>query len=391
MQEPPGGPPDSEPPVLVVATPESGSVQDGFRDEVSFEFDEVIAEQGIENLVVVSPRPRELDVSWKRRRITVRPKGGWIDSVTYAVTLLPGVADLRQNRLDSGRTVLFSTGGPIPQTRITGTVVDWEAGRLARLALVEAMRPSDSLTYVGSTDSSGAYLLSALQPGTYVLFGVIDQNHDRERNARESFDSITVQVDSILTHDLWTFPHDTVGPRIRQVERLDSMAVSVVFTSPVQPAATPPGEVLVRVMPDSQLVAVDTVLWPSVFDSIQTAVRDSIQAATRDSAATAGAAADTTAVDTSGVVPRPVQPVQPTPPPVLPTPVPPAADTAVADSAQEILAQRPPLVASIVIVLVDPLRPGTRYIIETTVPNVQGYVATSLRPLEIPAAAADSS
>ena len=142
IQQPPGGPPDFTPPIIVSFSPDSGAVLDGFSDDAVIQFDEVIREPsggGLERLVRLSPRHEELSVSWKRTRITVKPKGGWKSAVVYHLTLLPGVTDLQNNRSDSTRTIIFSTGGPIPDTRLTGTVINWEEGRAATGALVEAV------------------------------------------------------------------------------------------------------------------------------------------------------------------------------------------------------------------------------------------------------------
>lgn len=135
VQQPPGGPPDFTPPVLTGTAPDSGAVIVGFDEDLTFQFDEVITEgsgDALRRLIRVSPRHEEVDVSWRRTRIAVKPDGGWHEGITYAVTLLPGVTDLRNNRLDSGRTVVFSTGGDIPATRVSGTVVDWEGGQIGR-------------------------------------------------------------------------------------------------------------------------------------------------------------------------------------------------------------------------------------------------------------------
>ncbi len=76
MQEPPGGPPDFAPPVVVSLIPDSGSVVDELKDPLVIRFDEVINEQsggGLDRLVLVSPRVEELVVSWKRTAIEIKP------------------------------------------------------------------------------------------------------------------------------------------------------------------------------------------------------------------------------------------------------------------------------------------------------------------------------
>src|SRR5690606_19763872 len=139
-EAPAGGPPDPIPPSVQRITPESGSVVRRPSD-VEFHFDEVVAErpagaQSLADLVIISPRDGDPRVRWRREAITVRPRGGWRDSTTYVVTLRPGVADLRGNVLDSTTSTVFSTGGPISRTVITGTVFDWAAGTPLASALV---------------------------------------------------------------------------------------------------------------------------------------------------------------------------------------------------------------------------------------------------------------
>ena len=159
MQPPPGAPFDADAPVLLSASPDSGSVIANFDDDVEFQFDEVITERGLDGFVAISPRHDELSVSWKRQRVTVKPRDGWYPNAVYQVTIRAGLTDLQNNRTEEGSTIVFSTGGEIPDTRIMGSVVDWEAGRMAAGAVVEAIRLPDSLTYVGASDSLGVFEL----------------------------------------------------------------------------------------------------------------------------------------------------------------------------------------------------------------------------------------
>jgi hypothetical protein len=389
MEEPPGGPPDFASPVILTITPDSGAVLDGFRDEVEFQFDEVISETsggGLEQLFRISPRHEETKVSWKRKRLTVRPGDGWRDSVVYQVSLLPGIADLRNNRIDSGRTVIFSTGGPIPDTRITGTVVDWEAGRAAERALVEVIRLSDSLTYIGQSDSVGDFELQAIPPGRYLVQSVIDQNNNDRRGAREAFDSTTIDLDSLITRTFWTFQHDTVGPRITQLTRRDSLAIGLEFSQSLSPDLPGPEAVSVRVLPDSTPVEVAALLAPSVFDSLRAAA-----AAAADSARAAADSAqqDTSVVDSAAVQDTTVVAARDT------TAVTPADTVAIAPSdtaaaepdtsrIAQLLRERPPLTRSLVITLVDTLIPDGRYVVEATVSNVLGVAEQSLQILVTP-------
>ena len=110
-QEPPGGPPDFTAPTLVGISPDSDAILPDFHDPVVFSFDEVISErsaQDLSTLFIISPRPKEIRVSWKRTRFEVRPKDGWREGAVYRVVLLPGVRDLRNNQMRAGGEVVFS-------------------------------------------------------------------------------------------------------------------------------------------------------------------------------------------------------------------------------------------------------------------------------------------
>jgi hypothetical protein len=371
----------------VAVVPDSGAVRPGFRDPVEFEFDEVISEQSgggrLENLVLVSPRPERLTVSWKRRRLEIRPRGGWRAGTVYQVQLLPGLSDLRNNSLRQGHELIFSTGPEIPDTRLAGTVVNWSAARLALRALVEAIAAPgtpDSLVYVTQADSAGEFLLRALPPGEYLLVGTVDENNNRRRDRREAFDSITVRLDSTESRELWAFVHDTVGPQIRDLAFVDSVTVRVSFSQQLNPGEPDSGAVTVLLLPDSTPVAVDTVLLPAASDSLRAAearVRDSLAALAADSAARADTAAPR---DTA--VRRPGGGREPAPR------APESRAQADTGRAAELLRQRPRLGDAWVVRLAASLQPGGRYLFRSRAANVSRVGAESRSVLTVPDSAA---
>lgn len=391
MQAPPGGPPDPDPPVLLAITPDSGAVLPDFDDDVEFRFDEVITERNIEQLVTVSPRHEEIRVSWKRRGLAVRPRDGWHSNVVYIVSVLPGVTDLRNNRSDSTHTVVFSTGGPIPDTRLFGSVVNWEDGRVATGALIEAILLPDSLTYIGTTDSLGDFELAFLPNGIYHVRASIDANNNQTLDAREAYDSATVQFGgSFSVQDFWTFRHDTLGPSVTAVSQLDSQAISVRFNQAVDSNSLSVDAFRVLQLPDSTATSIDRVLLRSVYDSLQAEAREAARIAAEDS--TAAALQDSLAalgVDSAAVADTAVAPE----PPAIDTIVPPEAqpdttDIAVPDStrAMYMLAERPALISDVVLMMVDPLQPGTRYWVDGNVSNLLGALLQSGRFLVLPEA-----
>ncbi|MCH7873831.1 MAG: Ig-like domain-containing protein [Gemmatimonadetes bacterium] len=377
MQDPPGGPPDFTPPILLNTRPDSGAVVPDYRSRAVFQFDEVIDERsggGLIQLFVLSPRPEKLEVSWKRTRIEVRPDGGWQPGVIYHLTLLPGITDLSNNRREERTQVVFSTGGEIPNTRLGGTILNWNDGRAAPRGLVEAVLLPDSLVYLATADSVGDFTLSALPPGEYQVFATVDENNNRRRDRREPYDSMAVTLDSSFSGVFWAFIHDTVGPQLRSATRLDSVTVQLDFNQKLYPGEPDSAAVTVQQLPDSTPVSVAAVWLPEVYDSVR-----AVEAAA--AAAAARAAADTAVGDTvAPAAPDTVEPDRPVPLPVEEVEASP--DT---NRITLLLAQRPPLEDRWVIRLAAPLAPGSRYLIETRTANVNGAIGESRTLLIVPA------
>ncbi len=394
VQPPPGGPLDTAPPAIVAVTPDSGATVPGLKDPVIFRFDEVVNERPgmtLDQMVVLSPRPRQTVVSWRRTSIEVKPSGGWQPNVAYRVSLLPGMMDLRNNKQPAGRTIVFSTGGPIPATTLTGRVVDWEAGQVVPTTLVEAIRISDSLVYWDVTDSTGSFRLAAVPPGQYAFLATIDRNSNRRRDTREPFDSVTVTLDSTVARNFWTFTHDTVGPRIRTVTRSDSITVRVEFNQMLAQGAPDSTSVTVRQLPDSTPVAVATVLTQARYDSLIAAARpagDTLRGAAADPGRQPGVSANPrpgTPLPVQPPVPRPGAAPLPGRSGALPVATPPDSATI------RLLAERARLAGTLVVRLAQPLVAGGRYVFSATVANPSGVRETSASTLVIPAAAPPDS
>jgi hypothetical protein len=271
IQPPPGGPPDKTPPTLASTYPDSMTMPSDFRGNVEFRFNEVVSEGSspslglgtgdLEKLVILSPTNKTPDVGWHRRRITVRPAEGWKPNRVYRVELLPGVADVRQNKSSIDAIVTFTTGAPVPRDSIRGRVFDWKAGTPAILALVEAVLEPDSLPYRALTDSTGRFAFGPLPQGEYLVFGVVDANHNFRRDLRESFDSVRIRPESATTEvpELYAFVHDTLPPRLVEATSSDSVTASLSFATSLDPfQKLDTSAVSVRKLPDS--VAVPVVL-----------------------------------------------------------------------------------------------------------------------------------
>lgn len=346
--DPPGGPPDSAPPVLVGILPESGAVS--VRPErVEFRFDEVVSERpagatSLEQLVLISPSDGLARVDWRRRSIAVRPRRDWKPNAVYTVTLLPGIADLRGNVMKGGASVIFATGPTIPKTRLAGILYDWVGGTAARSGAVEAIALPDSIVYVARTDTAGRFTLAHLPPGSYVLRAWIDANSNRELDPREAYDSAAVSLRDTASLTLLAFVHDTLPPRINTVQPVDSTTLRVEMNQPLDPTQ-----------------AVDTTLFRLTGrDSSRVPVRAVLSAEAWDRArADSVARADTTRRT----------PARPTP----------------AARRDSVVLPRPVPISRFIVVSAVPLKPDSTYrLIAVEARNLLGRAGTSARVFTMP-------
>ena len=373
VQPPPGGPPDKAPPRIVHVEPESGAVVPNFDGDIEIQFDEVIDEQaaggggsamsGLAKQILLSPVRGPVKVSWHRSKVTVHPREGWKKRV-YRLEILPGFVDLRRNRFDSAKTVLFTRGPEIGQARLGGIALKWIDQTILLRGLIEAVPLPDSAGYMTYADSGGQFELTNLQPGRYVVYATNDENGDRRRGLREAYDSTIVTLDSSTNVALYAFPHDTVPPRPRAATYGDSVSVRVEFTQALDPTVKfDTTNVALLMLPDSTPVRVAQMLPQRVYDSVTNAARQKA-----DSAAAAAAAARDTLK--RGVIVHDTS----SRPNILPT-VPPSAARQEAPSkaprkppvdtvlVKRLLAQRPIPTDKFVIRVAQPLKPETRYVV----------------------------
>lgn len=260
---PPGGPPDTASPLVLKVTPENNSIVTRPR-EVEIRFDEVISEtprgaRDLRELVFISPKSGQPRVSWGRSRMTIRPSDGWKPNTVYSIQIRPGIQDLRNNGIDSTIRLVFSTGGPIPQTVISGVAFDWPAGKGLTNAVVEAIAP-DSVIFQAVADSAGRYELRHMPQGQYIIRAFGDRNKSGELEPLEIWDTVSVTVTERAQADLYAFGHDTVGLRISGVEVLDTNRVlRLTFDKPYSPTQLFPLDSVRVYRPDSSRVSVRLV------------------------------------------------------------------------------------------------------------------------------------
>ncbi len=146
---------------------------------------------------------------------------------------------------------------------------------------------------------------------------------------------------------MWTFPRDTLPPRLDQVRRVDSVAATLTFVGLIDPYQSVEDiAVRVRLLPDSAEVPGARLWRQARYDSVRIARRAAMDSAMRDTMPL-----DTLAPDT-GVAQEPVAP-----------------DTAEAaapapDPLDELLGTRPALERALVVEIEGTWLPDSRYLID---------------------------
>ena len=368
---PPGGPEDKLPPELVSISPDSASLNVKPNWAV-FRFDEVVSERpqgaaSLERLFLISPRDGEPRVDWRRNSIAVRPRKGWRPNTVYSVTMLPGLTDLRTNVRKQGATLVFSTGGAIPDTRVTGIVFDWIAGRPAGGAAVEVIS-RDSVVYVASADSSGRFELRNVPLGSYVVRAFMDANNNRSLDSREAWDSAAITLTGTAAVELLAFVHDTIGPRINTVTVVDSLTLRVAFDKRLSPSTDVSPALFRLLTADSATVPIATAMFGRAADSLRTALARAAQ----DSARLRG---DSVRADTTATA-RPAARARPGPGGRRP---------ATADTTPLATPSRPSPEAEVVLTLGSPVAVGNTYRLRAQdIRGIIGAARTSDRVFTLP-------
>lgn len=393
---PPGGPPDRTPPKLVRVTPDTNAVNVR-GGSIAFNFDEVVSERPrgvpeLAELFIVSPSRGPTSVSWRRTSVVIAPRGGLRPNTTYTVRMLPGMVDLDGNADSAGVTLVFSTGPSIATGRISGRVFDWASARPAAGAVVEAVMLPDSARYGTEADSSGAFVLTNLPPGEFLLRALIDQNRNAVIDTRELFDSITVTLADSLRRDMLAAVRDSLGAGLATAEVRDSVTLRLALDRPLDTLFVPSRRHFAIRMADSTDVPFDTVFTQAdadrrIADSVRTrAIEDSVRRAfTRDSIRAADSVRAAAAPPAAAQPPRPTgrRPGAATAPP--PAPARDTSNRVVPRPAQQIP------VTVLYVKFAQALRPASTFrITADSLPSVTGAVRTSSRVFTTPRARPDT-
>jgi hypothetical protein len=219
--------------------PERFAVVPDFDGSVEVRFEEPLSgTSGLERRLVASPAFRyRVDAGFSV--IKIRPRDGWRKGVVYYFRLPSGIADLLGNRTDEPIEIIFSTGPPVPDTRVSGTVTQRVGGGAVTDARILFFNVAgDSIPYTAVTERGGEFELNTLPPDDYWAFAFSDLNRDLLlQRLFEPYDSVRLQLEPAGVEAL-TFrmvEPDTTPPVLARVQAVEDSLLRLEFDDYLDP------------------------------------------------------------------------------------------------------------------------------------------------------------
>ncbi|KAA3633915.1 MAG: hypothetical protein DWP97_08155 [Calditrichaeota bacterium] len=245
---PPGGEVDKTRPQITETSPENGAVSVPIDNKVTIHFSEKITKPQT-SAVFISPRlQEEPKLKWSSDKVLIEFPDSFKTDQTYIISLSEVIRDYRNNPIDTGSIIAFSTGPEIARGKISGTVVGINEKPVSSV-LVGLYRgevftdeqPIDSIypDYIVQTDKNGIYSFRYLPFGKYILFGFQDKNKNERFNPASEYYALPegeVVLGSLLhdkTIDLVLTQADTNSVKIRSAFLDTDKMVRVNLSKPI--------------------------------------------------------------------------------------------------------------------------------------------------------------
>ena len=233
---PPGGEIDKLKPRIISSVPENGAVNVSPGNEIVIHFSERITKPASGKSIYISPRlPEKPKVKWKSDHITITLPDSFKTDQTYIISLASGIKDLRNNPIDSGSIIAFSTGDELSSGKISGFVKN-DLGKPENAMLIGLYNKKDfnASTFIDSlypdyfavTDKEGFFTFQYIPNNKYIVLGISDRNKDERFNPDREYFAVTdreIVLDSLNQFEnllLTVNPSDTSSPEIQSVRYL---------------------------------------------------------------------------------------------------------------------------------------------------------------------------
>lgn len=249
---PPGGPPDTIPPMIIRTVPDTNTVRvDTTVSYIDLEFSEYVDRRSVEESIFISPYVGELEFDWGGREVRIKFAEPLKTGRTYVVNVGTDVVDLRaRNRMASGFTLAFSTGDSIDRGVVSGSVYDDKPEGVMIFAYQlagfnpEVLDPSSMKPdYIMQTGKDGTFRISNVSYGTYRVLAVRDEYrnylYDRETDEYGVLpEDVTLSFGQPELHGLQfrLSREDTTGPFLSSVQVLHHRQIVARLSEPIDSA-----------------------------------------------------------------------------------------------------------------------------------------------------------
>jgi len=211
MVPPQGGPRDSIPPHLVLATPPDSSVN--FKgDRIVLTFSENLDDpRDMTNNLFFSPSfDRNPELAVKGKTLTIRFRDSLEPRTTYVLNFGNAIVDVTEGNPVKDFVYTFSTGPVLDSLEISGKVVLAESGQVdSTLAVVLHKDLRDSAAqkerplYVAKLDRNGFFRFRNLPKDTFAIYAIGGNSKTFQHNQLFAFNDTTVvagEADSVMLY-----------------------------------------------------------------------------------------------------------------------------------------------------------------------------------------------
>jgi hypothetical protein len=187
MVPPGGGPRDSLPPSLVLATPRDSALNVTIQ-KLTLTFDEYIDLKSASENIIISPYPVTMPFyEGKLRNVIIRLKDSLLPNTTYSIDFGNAITDYNEGNVLKNFQFIFSTGNTIDTNELKGNVQLAETGKTdsTMFALLYTKRDDSTVVkeapvYVTRVNSKGNFQFTNLPTASFYVYAILEADGNKK-------------------------------------------------------------------------------------------------------------------------------------------------------------------------------------------------------------------